>query len=142
MKVVLDTNVLISATLVQGGNEDRLLRAWRRGAFELVLSPPILGEILRALSYPKIRQARWLRDEEVSLLVESLAAESLVVPGNITVNVCRDPEDDKFLSAALEGDAKYVVTGDKDLLTLKTYRNVQIVTPGVFLTILRQGEQR
>ena len=142
MKVVLDTNVLISATLVQGGNEDRLLHAWRRGAFKLVLSPPTLEEILHALSYPKIRQARWLRDEEVSLLVESLAEESLVVPGNITVNVCRDPEDDKFLSAALEGGAKYIVTGDKDLLTLRTYRNIQIVTPGAFLAILRQGERR
>lgn len=140
MRVVFDTNVLISATLLRGGNEDSLLRAWRRGAFELVFSPHILQEIRRAFSYPKIRQARWLSDEEVTSLLESLTEESLVVSGNVTVKVCRDPEDDKFLAAALEGDAKYVVSGDKDLLALKTYRNIQIVTPAAFLAIVRRGE--
>ncbi len=54
----IDTNVIVSATLIRGGNEDRILRAWHRGAFELVLSPPILKEIARALSYEKLRRAR------------------------------------------------------------------------------------
>ncbi|MGH2360369.1 MAG: PIN domain-containing protein [bacterium] len=49
MRAILDTNVIISATLIRGGNEDRILHAWQRGAFELVLSPQILEEIGRAL---------------------------------------------------------------------------------------------
>ncbi|MDP3768733.1 MAG: PIN domain-containing protein, partial [Dehalococcoidia bacterium] len=65
MRAVLDTNVLISATLIQWGNEDRILRAWRSGAFDLVLSPPILEEMGRVLFYPRLRQARWMTDEEV-----------------------------------------------------------------------------
>ena len=140
MRVVLDTNVFVSATLLRGGNEDSILRAWRGGAFDLVLSRQILEEILRALSYPKIRKARWISDQEVTSLIESLADESLVVSGNVTVAVCRDPGDDKFLAAALEGEARYVVSGDKDLLALKTYRNIQIITPARFLAIVRRGE--
>ena len=54
---------------------------------------------------------------------------------------CRDPEDDKFLAAATEGKAGYVVSGDKDLLSLKKYRNVQIVRPAAFLKILRKEEK-
>ena len=66
MRVVLDTNVIISATLIRGGNEDQILRAWRRGAFELVLSPPILEELGRALFYEKLRKFRWMTEEEIS----------------------------------------------------------------------------
>jgi putative PIN family toxin of toxin-antitoxin system len=54
MKAVLDTNVIISATLIRGGNEDHIIRAWQRGAFELVLSPQILEEMGRALFYEKL----------------------------------------------------------------------------------------
>lgn len=60
MRAVLDTNVVISATLIRDGNEDRILRAWQRGVFELVLSPPILDEMGRALFYEKLRKARWM----------------------------------------------------------------------------------
>ena len=60
MRAVLDTNVLVSATLVRGGNEDRILRAWRRAAFELVLSQEVLAELGRALLYEKLRRYRWM----------------------------------------------------------------------------------
>ena len=56
MRAVLDTNVLISATLVKGGTEDKILRAWQEGTFELVLSPPILEEIGRAMFYEKLQK--------------------------------------------------------------------------------------
>ena len=71
-----------------------------------------------------------------------MAEESLVVPGNVALKVCRDPEDDKFLAAALEGEAQYVVSGDKDLLVLKTYRNIHVVTAAAFLKILRRAETK
>lgn len=56
MRVVLDTNVIISATLIRGGNEDQILRAWKSGAFDLVLSPEILEETGRALLYEKLQK--------------------------------------------------------------------------------------
>jgi putative PIN family toxin of toxin-antitoxin system len=141
MRAVLDTNVVVSATLIRGGKEDRILRAWQREAFELVLSPQILDEMGRALFYEKLRKARWMTEEEVAVLVRSVARDSVLVSGRVRVEVSRDPDDDKFLEAAIEGRAQYVVTGDKDLLGLKTYRGVRIVTPAAFLTILRTREK-
>src|SRR5919198_2790943 len=133
MRVVLDTNVIISATLIRGGNEDQILRAWRRGAFELVLSPSILEELGRALFYEKLRKFRWMTEEEISELLQTLAASSVVVPGRVKVGASRDPDDDKFLAAATEAEARFVVTGDRDLLNLKNYRGVRIVRPLPFL---------
>lgn len=136
MRVVLDTNVLISAALIRGGNEDRILRAWQRGAFEVVVSPEILKEIGRALFYEKLTKSRWMTEQEIRTLLELLAQEAVLAMGKVNVAVCRDPEDDKFLAAAVEAQADYVVTGDKDLRSLKTFRGARIVTPAAFLRIL------
>ena len=139
MRVVLDTNVIISATLIRGGNEDQILRAWQRGAFELVLSPPILEELGRALFYEKLRKFHWMTDKEISELLQALAASSVVISGRAKVNASRDPDDDKFLAAATEAEARFVVTGDRDLLDLKNYRGVRIVRPLLFLKIIRRA---
>ncbi len=141
MRAVLDTNVIISATLIRGGNEDRILRAWQRGAFELVLSPQILEEMARALFYERLRKFRWMSEEEVLALLQSLAEGSLHVRGKVAVEASRDPEDDKFLAAATEASAEYVVTGDKDLLELRAYKGVRIITPAQFLRALRAQER-
>ncbi len=142
MRAVLDTNVIVSATLIQGGNEDRVLRAWLHGAFELVLSLEILEEIGRVLSYEKLRRARWMTEAEVVLLLETLARESVLVPGTATVRASRDPEDDKFLAAAVQARAHYVVTGDKDLLVLKVHRGVRVVKAAQFLQAIVRRERR
>jgi uncharacterized protein len=141
MRAVLDTNVVISATLIRDGIEDRILRAWQRGAFDVVLSPQIIDEMGRALSYETFRKARWMAEEEIVALLQSLAEESLLVPGKVRLAVSRDREDNKFLEAAIEARAQYVVTGDKDLLDLKTYRQIRIVRPAAFLKILRRAER-
>lgn len=142
MRAVLDTNLVISATLIQGGNEDRILRAWQRGVFELVLSPQILDELGRALFYEKLRKSRWMSETEVVSLLRSLAQESFLVPGQVRVTVSRDPEDNKFLEAAIEGRAQYVVTGDKDLLDVRAYRDVQIITPATLLKIVSKRKKK
>jgi putative PIN family toxin of toxin-antitoxin system len=142
MRAVLDTNVIVSATLIRGGNEDTIIRAWLRGAFELVLSPEILEEIGRVLSYEKLGQSRWMTEPEVVLLLETLARECVLVPGTTVVRASRDPEDDKFLAAAVRARARYVVTGDKDLLDLKVHRGVRIVKPAQFLRAIPRRERR
>ena len=142
MRAVLDTNVIVSATLIRGGNEDRLLRAWQRGVFELVLSPSILAEIGRTLLYEKLQNFQWMSAAEITALVEALGAECLLVPGRIALKVSRDPDDDKFLAAAIEGRVGYVVSGDKDLLAVEVYQGIRIVRPAVFLAILRGGGKR
>lgn len=139
MRVVLDTNVLISATLIRGGNEDRILRAWQRGAFEVVVSPQILEEMGRALFYEKFSKLRWMSQPEVASLIHLFAQEAILVAGMTDVSACRDPEDNKFLAAAVEGAAQYLVSGDKDLLALKRYQGTQIVRPAAFLKIVRSA---
>ena len=139
MRVVLDTNVIISATLIRGGNEDQILRAWQRGDFDLVLSPPILEEIGRALFYEKLRKFRWMTEGQISDLLHALALGSVLVSGRAKIRASRDPDDDKFLAAAVEAEARFVVTGDRDLLDLQRHRGVRIVRPGPFLRIVRSA---
>jgi len=136
LAAVRDTNVIVSAVLIQGGIEERILRAWEAGRFQLVVSPPILREIRRVLAYEKIRRRRWMTESEAEALLGRLAEGAFLVSGARRVRVCRDPSDDKFLDAALAGRAQYVVTGDPDLTTLETYGEVRIVTPRRFLEIL------
>jgi predicted nucleic acid-binding protein len=69
-------------------------------------------------------------------LLEGLASQSVMVPGTTPIRASRDWKDVKFLAAGLEGEAEYVVTGDKDLLAFETYQKLRIVTPAVFLRIL------
>jgi putative PIN family toxin of toxin-antitoxin system len=141
MRVVLDTNVLVSATLIRQGNEDRILRAWQGGAFELVISPRIIDEIGRVLFHEKLRKFRWMTEKEVGSLLESLAQESVLVPGRVRIKACRDPDDDKFVASTFEAKAKYVVTGDKDLLSLKSFKGIQLITPASFLKVLKSKAQ-
>ena len=134
---VLDTNLIVSATLIRGGNEDRILRAWQAGKYMLVLSDPILREVGRGLFYEKIRSRQWMTGDDIERLLRCFAESAIMVAGKQEVRVCRDPGDDNFLAAALEGKAHYIVSGDRDLTHIKTYRGVRIIPPRQFLEILR-----
>jgi hypothetical protein len=138
ISAVLDTNVIASAVLIRGGIEDRVLRAWFTGQYRLVLSAPILKEVRRVLEYPRIRARRWMSDEETGQLLERLAESSVLVEGKQQLRICRDPADDKFVVAAVEGKADYIVTGDADLLDLGKYQDSEIVTPRQFLQALHR----
>lgn len=142
MRVVLDTNVLVSAVLIQRGNESRILDAWRHGAFDLVLSPLLLAELGRVLSYPRIRRSRWMSEAEVVGLLEILAEGSILVEGRVGVRASRDATDDMFLAAAIEGHADYIVTRDRDLLALESYQTVKILRPATFLGTLGRRPRR
>ncbi|MBM3221543.1 MAG: putative toxin-antitoxin system toxin component, PIN family [Candidatus Rokubacteria bacterium] len=133
MRAVLDTNVVVSAILIPRGKERRILDAWRRGAFDIVTAPALLEELARVLSYPKIRERRWMSDAELRELLEGLSEGSIVVSGDLDVRAGRDANDNMFLGAAVEGDADYLVTGDHDLLVLRSYRRVEIVRPAAIL---------
>lgn len=138
ISAVLDTNVIASAVLIRGGIEDRVLRPWFLGQYRLVLSVPILEEVLRVLEYPRIRSRRWMSDKETVHLLEQLAESSVLVEGKQRLRICRDPADDKFVVAALEGKADYIVTGDADLLDLGKSQDIEIVTPRQFLQALHR----
>ncbi|MBI1741600.1 putative toxin-antitoxin system toxin component, PIN family [Candidatus Acetothermia bacterium] len=121
MKIVVDTNVFVSASLVAGSPPARIIDAWQEeGKYQLVVSPAILAELNEVLFYPKIRQiSRWIK-EEVEALLKALERLAIQVPGKLSIKVIEaDPDDDKFLIAAIEAKADYIISGDSHLKSLK-----------------------
>jgi putative PIN family toxin of toxin-antitoxin system len=130
IRVVLDTNVLVSALLF-AGPIGRLVSLWRERRIVLLLSKDVFIECLRVLAYPKFK----LSGEEIKALVEEyvLPFAEMVTVAEASVVIREDPADDKFLALAAAGRAHDIVSGDKHLLALREYRGVKIVTPREFL---------
>jgi hypothetical protein len=105
--------------------------------FELLISPPILDEIARVLAYPKIaRRHRWSA-KVIRAFVQDLGELAVVTLGQVQLSVIHeDPDDDRYLECAVEGEAEYIVSGDRHLLALRAYRGTAIVSPRAFLAVL------
>jgi len=127
LRAVLDTNVIVSAMLTSGKAREVLDTA-RRQTFELVTSSELLAELQEVLERFVPRPVIG----EVLAGLEELAV--MVQPGEIP-RVCRDPDDDHVVAAAVEAGARYLVTGDKDLLELDI-EGLEIVSPAAFLRAL------
>jgi putative PIN family toxin of toxin-antitoxin system len=137
-RAVLDANVVASAFLRPQGPPGRILsRLVEDRAFTMIASPAILDEIRRCLFYPKVRRRLPLGDEEIETWVLALGALADMVAGDLRVEAVRDdPDDDIYVAAALEGRAGHLASGDRHLLALGSYQDVQIVTPRAFLELL------
>ena len=140
MRVVLDANQFVSAVLVPVGHPAQILAAWRRGELDLLVSPPILAEVRRVLLYPRLRKRHDWDEVQVDVFLEGLLSTAILTPGDTDIrDVVDDPTDNKYLACALEGNAKYIITGDQHLLRLDPWRGMRIVAPAVFLgTILKK----
>ena len=108
-----------------------------REAFELVTSPAVVAEVEAALKLPRIR--KYLRDPDKVLawLADLVALADLVNDTGRVEGVCRDPDDDAVLAAAMEGRATVIVTGDADLLSLGEYEGITIMTPREFMELIK-----
>jgi putative PIN family toxin of toxin-antitoxin system len=134
VRALLDANVLISAAIRPGGPPGRIVSALFEGSvFELVLSPAIVEEVETALKLARIRKYLVSPSETLLWLSDVVALADLVVDTGRAKGVCRDADDDVVLSAALEGRADVIVTGDDDLLTLGEHAGITITAPRVFL---------
>lgn len=137
MRALLDANVLISAAIRPSGTPGLIISALlERDAFELVLSPSIVTEVEEALKLPKLRRYIGDPDEAVLWLADLGALADLANDTGRAKGVCRDPDDDAVVSAAVEGRAEVIVTGDADLLALEEYEGIEIVTPRAFLKMI------
>lgn len=128
MRVVLDTNVVASA-LLWGGTPERLIDAAGEGLLELVTSGALLAELAGILGRSKFAQKleqKKLSAAEIVARYRELA--ETVEPAPIEAAALRDPDDAAVLACALAGRAEAIVSGDEDLLSLGTYRNVAILT--------------
>jgi len=144
LRVVFDTNLFVSSTLVGEGLPARALDAWRAHQFVLLVSPASLAEIAATLRYERIRRKYNVSDEDVDQLLALLLADAIVVAGQADVSgsVPDDPDDEAILACAVDGHADVIASGDRHVLALQSFRGIPIVTVRVLLERLpeNQGE--
>ena len=134
-RVVLDTNVVLSALVFTHGRAAALREAWQGGRCEPLVSKATVGELIRVLGYPKFKL---VADEQHELLADYLPyCRTVAIPAKLPrTPPCRDPCDLPFLQLAMVGKAEVLVTGDQDLLDIKSKRLCPIVTLEAFLAAL------
>ena len=140
LRVVIDTNVIVSGILSRKGAPAELLMAWRERRFLLLSSPEIVTEVRTVVKYPHIRDKYHLSDDEIEQTITLLEHDALLVAGDADVagSVPDDPKDEMFLACALDGQADVIVSGDHHLLDLESYRDIPIMTARQFLEQLRR----
>ena len=127
MRMVLDTNVLVSALITPGGLPDQLLQHWEAGVLTLVTSEEQLDEVVRVLGYEKLQ--RFIRPEQAARLTANLRRLAIIAEELPDVNASTDASDNLILATAIAGKASHLATGDRgDLLSLKQVEGVSIVS--------------
>jgi putative PIN family toxin of toxin-antitoxin system len=132
MKIVLDANVVIAAFAARGLCESIFELCLHR--HQILLSKGLLEEIRQNLKR-KIKLPQDIVDEISKLLVDHA---SMLEPAVLPSDICRDPNDVQVLGLAVSGQADFIVTGDQDLLVLKEFRGVSILTPRSFSAMLHK----
>lgn len=133
-RVVLDTNVLVSAFIHHRGNEWKILDLVREGIIQLILSKEILDEFQKVIARGKFGFSTDLIIETVVLVIE---IAEIIVPQSRLDIVHDDPSDNKFIECAIDGNADYVISGDRHLLDIGNYREVKILKAKDFLNIMK-----
>lgn len=140
MRIVLDTNVLVSAILSPHGKPARILRLVLEGKAVLILSRSVLAETERVLRYPKLRRLlkrKGISLKEVHEFLKKLTGIAVLAPDQTSVNaVSEDPSDNMFLACAVEGQADFIISGDQHLTALGTFQGIMIVDPAEFLRLI------
>src|SRR3954471_5607579 len=117
MRVVIDTNVVVSRFLSRTGAPARIFEHWEQQAFTLLVSEPILEEYRQALSYPHVQNRHQLSQEALTTVIAHFRRfAALISPGEALHVIRDDPDDSKFLACAVAGGADYLVSGDRHLL--------------------------
>lgn len=129
MRLVLDTNVFISGVFFAGPPFD-ILKAWRAGQVEIVVSAEILDEYRRV----GVELSEKYTTVDLTPFLELLISHASVVHAPpLDERVCSDPDDDKFVACALAGRTKFICSGDKALLKISGYKEISVVTPRAFV---------
>lgn len=133
MRVVVDTGILVSALIRPKGTIGGVLHALRDGRFTTIYSTPMMLEVADVLSLAKIQEKYHIQPDDIEALINLVRLRGELVIPKQTITACRDPQDNKFLEAALAGEADVIVTGDDDLLVLNPFEGVDILRPAEFL---------
>lgn len=125
--IVLDTNIIVSS-IVFGGNPEKIVRLILKKKFNTYISPQIINEILEVL-YRKFSFSK----EKLNQVDKKIKSNFQVIYPLETLHVLKDEPDNRILETALAGDCTIIITGDKEMLKLKKYKNTRILTASDFL---------
>ncbi|NET11561.1 MAG: putative toxin-antitoxin system toxin component, PIN family [Okeania sp. SIO1H6] len=132
-RIVIDTNIIVSALIFSTSTTMQPFREAKENGL-ILISAEILSELIDVLSRQKFD--RYLSREIREYFLANLTKETELIAITETIDICRDPKDNKFLELAVSGNATHIITGDKDLLELHPFRDILIVTPSQFLNSL------
>lgn len=131
IEAVVDTNIFVSS-VIGGRVTGKLYQALREERFRLILSDDMFGELVNVLSRPKFE----LEKSEIEKVATFLRLNAVFVKSSERIPFLRDPKDSIILEYAVAGKSKFIVTGDKDLLELESFRNIRILGPKEFLGLI------
>jgi putative PIN family toxin of toxin-antitoxin system len=131
MRIVLDTNVLISG-IYFSGPPGRILAAWRSGTLQLAVSIEILEEYLNVAERLASRYSGVEYEGVLGLIIQNA---QLVQGADLPEPVSEDPDDDKFLACALASNTRIIVSGDSDLLKVSGYADIRVLAKGIYLQV-------
>jgi len=132
LRVVLDTNVYISAAIL-GRVCEEIIQTCRFSDLEVFISKDIINEIKNKLSHKFLWQ-----DDQINVFLESIMEFCEIVQVDEKISHIKDdPDDDKILECAVSADCDYIISGDKHLLKLRSYKTIRILNPADFLLMLR-----
>ena len=130
MKIVLDTNVFISGIFWEGNFCSQIINKWKNRKFVLISSVSIIDEFVKTLRNFKIQMPEDMIEEWRKLIIDN----SIIVESFEKIDFIKeDPDDNKFLEAAVSGNAEYIISQDKHLLKIKNYQGIKIISPEEFL---------
>lgn len=139
LRVVVDTNVLVSGLFgIKNSPSSQILSAIRAQKIILVTSPIILEEVGEVINRHRIiKLTKMSQDERVDFMDKLIERSDITAGKQLLQLTGRDVKDDRFLACAFEAGADYIITGDEDLLVLKEYEGIKIITPREFLKVLK-----
>jgi len=140
MRLIIDTNVLLTALMSPASPSAQILTLWRSRKFNILTAPDQLDEISRVTRYPRIRTR--LTPALAGRLVNRLRDIAILIEKLPKVDRSPDPGDNYLLALAEAGEADFLVTGDKPLLRLKRHKSTRIVTPAAMVQLLKTHSGR
>ena len=137
MRVVNDTNIIISS-IFWSGSPYKIIRQALEENYRIIISPTILKEVRKVLKDP--REKFVLTEKEVDDIVESIMLYAEVIEPTISVDVVKqDPNDNHIIACAITAKAAFIITRDNDLLVLKEYEGIMIITPEEFMSEINKS---
>jgi uncharacterized protein len=133
LRAVIDTNVLASALIRRQGVSGQVLRHLRDGRFTIIYSVPLMMELVEVLSRPQIQQKYHIQSDDITALINLVRLRGELVSPERLIDACRDPKDNRFLEAAVEGNTDVIVSGDADLLDMREFEAIPILRVAEFL---------